>query len=135
VAELSSLANHASERIENHIDDPLRLAQNERLRKIRDIADPSRYLNDVYQSHLFHKGSPAAAQYPGHLTTLDAYNIATEIRSHSEPAPTSTERALDMIANDLVFDHKNIILPSSGKVSRRASTFSDPDAAFFGVMD
>lgn len=132
VAELASLANHARERIVTD-GEPGRWAEaNARLNNIIGVVDPERHLRDVYQAHLFHKRSPAAAQYPGHLTTLDAYNIATEIRSHSEPAAKSTERAMDIIANDLVFDHKNIILPSSGKVTRRTSTFSDPDAAFFG---
>ena len=134
VAELSALANHARERIVTDSDVGRYTVSNKRLNNIIDVVDPSLHLREVYQSHLFHKGSPAAAQYPGHLTTLDAYNIATEIRSHSEEAAKSTTRAMDIIANDLVFDHKNIILPSSGKVTRRASTFSDPDAAFFGQV-
>ena len=104
------------------------------LRNIQSIVDPRRHLREVYQSNVFGKGSPAAAQYPAHLTTMDAYNIATEIRSHTPAVAKSTERALDMIANDMVFDHKNIILPSTGKVSRKPSAFSDADAAFFGAM-
>jgi hypothetical protein len=130
VAELNALANHAGERIGDKNRDKAGM-----LRNLRDIADPKRHLNGIYQANLFAKGSPAAAQYPGHLTTLDAYNIATEIRSHTEPTTTSTTRALDLIANDIVFDRKDIILPSSGKVGRKVSAFSDPDAAFFGVMN
>jgi len=132
VAELMTLANHVQERIRGN-QNPDFLLQDEQLRNIHLIVNPRRHLSEVYQSHIFNK-SPAAAQYPGHLTTLDAYNIATEIRSHSVESEKSTTRALDLIANDLVFEHKNIILPSSGKVTRKACAFSDPDAAFFGQM-
>jgi hypothetical protein len=125
-----TLSNHASERIRGT---PEFLLQDKKLINIRNIVNPHTHLGDVYQSHIFNK-SPAAAQYPGHLTTLDAYNIATEIRSHSTENEKSTTRALDLIANDLVFEHKNIILPASGKVSRKTCAFSDPDAAFFGQM-
>jgi len=131
VAELMSLNNHALER---ERDGAEFTASNRMLNNIQSIVNPRRHLNEVYQANVFGAGSPAAAQYPGHLTTLDAYNIATEIRSHSPAAAKSTERALDMIANDMVFDHKNIILPASGKLSRKTSAFSDPDAAFFGNM-
>ena len=131
VAELTRLASHAEERIRNGKE---HVVQNQQLANIQSIVDPKLHLLDVYQSHVFHKGSPAAAQYPGHLTTMDAYNIATEIRSHTLPVAKSTERSLDMISNDLVFDHKNIILPSSGKVTRKVSSFSDADAAFFGKV-
>lgn len=131
VAELMTLAKHAAERIRGGEEFAV---QNGHLENMRKIVNPQQYLKDVYHSHVFHNNSPAAAQYPGHLTTMDAYNIATEIRSHTLPVIKSTERALDMISNDLVFDHKNIILPSSGKVSRKVSAFSDADAAFFGAM-
>ncbi len=131
VAELMTLNNHASERIQPGTE---HAASNHRLRNIQSIIDPRRHLNGVYQSNVFSKGSPAAAQYPGHLTTMDVYNVATEIRSHTPAVTKSTKRALDMIANDMVFDHKNIILPATSKVSRRLSAFSDPDAAFFGAM-
>lgn len=131
VAELSTLAKHAEERIRTGREYAV---QNAQLSNICKIVNPKLHLNDVYQSHVFHNNSPAAAQYPGHLTTMDAYNIATEIRSHTLPVIKSTERALDMISNDLVFDHKNIILPSSGRVVRKTSAFSDADAAFFGAM-
>jgi len=131
VAELMALNNHAEERIQ---DGREHAATNTMLRNIQSVVNPCRHLADVYQSNVFNKHSPAAAQYPGHLTTMDAYNIATEIRSHTPAVKKSTERALDMIANDMVFDHTNIILPATAKVSRKASAFSDPDAAFFGVM-
>ena len=131
VAELIALTNHADERIQSGTEFA---ATNHMLRNIQSIVDPRRHLSGVYQANVFGKGSPAAAQYPGHLTTMDAYNIATEIRSHTPAVVKSTERALDMIANDIVFDHKNIILPSTGKVSRKPSAFSDADAAFFGAM-
>ncbi len=129
VAELLTLSSHAVERIRD--DKPECVGANRQLRGINDIVDPRRHLSNVYQSHIFKKTS-VSAQYPGHLTTLDAYNIATEIRSHSLETGNSTTRAMDLIANDLVFDHTNIILPASGKVSRKVSSFSDADAAFFG---
>jgi len=131
VAELLNLNSHALERL--RIDKPECHEANRKLRNISAVVNPREHLGDVYQSHVFKKSS-VSAQYPGHLTTLDAYNIATEIRSHSVETANSTTRALDLIANDLVFDHTNIILPASGKVGRKVSTFSDADAAFFGNM-
>jgi len=73
VAELLVLTDHAGQRIragENKF-----AADNERLRNIKYIADPRNHLNNVYQSHMFKKNA-TSAQYPGHLTTMDAYNIA-----------------------------------------------------------
>lgn len=134
VGELTNLASHAEERINLNGGAQQYAIQNGLLRNLRDIADPRSFLDGVYQANVFKKGSPAGYQYPGHLTTLDAYNIATEIRSHSEATGKSSTRALDMISNDLVFDHKNIILPSSGKVTRAKSSFSDADTAFFGKI-
>ncbi len=131
VAELLTLSSHAIERIRS--EQPECAAANRQLRNINAIVNPQNHLGNIYQSHVFKKNS-VSAQYPGHLTTLDAYNIATEIRSHSLETSNSTTRALDLIANDLVFDHTNIILPSSGKVSRKVSSFSDADTAFFGKV-
>jgi len=134
VGELLNIAHHANERIDMNNVQAAQI-QNAMLRNMRNIVNPQQHLDSVYQANVFKRGSPAAMQYPGHLTTMDAFNIVTEIRSHSAPHEKSTTRALDMIANDLVFERKNIILPSSGKVSRKVSAFSDPDAAFFGVMN
>ncbi len=130
VKELLVLAGHATNRLR---DDEGFSETNTKLRNIRNIVDPKNFLNGIYQSHVFTK-SAVSAQYPGHLTTLDAYNIATEIRSHSNETQNSTTHALDIIANDFVFDHDNIILPSSGTVGRKTCAFSDPDAAYFGNM-
>jgi len=87
-------------------------------------------LKDVYRFGVF-EDKNLSAQLPGHLTAFDAYNIATELRTHTNPTSKSTDNALDKFANVLLFDRQSNY-NAAGKVVNRTSSFSDPTKAFFG---
>lgn len=131
VGELMLLKSHIEKRSKEATDQTPEAFM--RLVNLRSIVDPRRHLGTVYRDNVFNEKA-IAAQYPSHLTTLDAYNIATEIRSHTRECDKSTARALDYIANDMVFDHKNLTTLGSAASMPKKCSFSDPDAAFFGVM-
>lgn len=134
VGELQRVSDYASKRLEDSLlpSD----ATVARLNNIIDATSPEVHLDKVYRENVF-KDKAMADQYPGHLTVLDAYNAATEISSHTPQTETASNRSLDMMANDLVFERDD-------NVSRRGdlreagtgvSSFSDPDRAFFGEVD
>jgi len=132
VGELLLLNHHIEERSK---DSAMQIPEAQvRLNNLGRIVNPRAHLTDVYRDNVF-SNKAIAAQYPSHLTTLDAYNIATEIRSHTGDCDKSTRRSLDNIANDMVFDHKNITSLVSDASLPRKSSFSDPDAAFWGMMN
>jgi len=129
VAEAGLIAGHASARIK----DAVAMSQNEEqyVTNIVNIATPSLHLNNVYRDNVF-VDTDIAAQLPSHLTTLDVYNMATELRTHTRETDKSTNHALDKLSNDLMFNHKNITVGQFSGAPK--SSFSDPDAAFFGLM-
>ena len=132
VAEVNLLTDHAKKRAANVL---INTEQNkiERLRNIIAIADARLHLGRFYKDNVF-ADSDLAAQHPAHLTTFDVYNMATEIRSHTDETEKSTSRALDKLANDLVFERKDLTQHVSRVSGPKLCTFSDPDAAFFGEM-
>ncbi len=129
VGELLLLTNHIEQRSKEVADQSPEAFM--RLNNLGSIVNPRLHLGGVYRTSVF-KSKAIAAQYPSHLTTLDAYNIATEVRSHSRACDKSTARALDHIANDMVFDHKDIALQTAAVLPKK-SAFSDAEAAFIGV--
>ena len=131
VGELLLLAKHIEQRSKKSADQSPEAFM--RLNNLAAIVNPRRHLSEVYRDNVF-SSKAIAAQYPSHLTTLDAYNIATEVRTHTRDCDKSTARALDHIANDMVFDHKDITALSASASLPKKCSFSDPDAAFFGVM-
>ncbi len=131
VAELSLLVSHATKRLDDSNEtNPETLT---RLRNIITIADPKQHLSNIYKDAVFDNGD-LAAQHVAHLTTFDAYNMSTELRSHTKECDRSSNRALDNLSNDLVFDRKNLTTHVSRYSGPKLSTFSSPDAAFFGVI-
>jgi len=132
VAETLLLASHAAARTENE--------QNRNssktirsLNRISDIVSPQMHLNTVYKNEVF-SDKRLAAQMPAHISVFDLYNMTTEVRSHSHEADNSSDRALDKLSNDLVFDRKDLTQHASRFVQPKLSQFSDPDAAFYGEM-
>lgn len=135
IDELDAIHRHALVRRERYSDNnEIRNAEDEgNLDRIIKIVDPIRHLGGVYRSSIF-ENKQVAAQMPGHLTTFDAYNIATELRSHYNEYKTSTNLALDRYANRIIFDRPNLIGISGSGVTPTISAFSDPDAAYFGRL-
>jgi len=132
VAETLLLASHAAKRTESDMNQ--RNSKTIRsLNRINDIVSPRMHLNTVYKDEVF-ADKRLAAQMPAHISVFDLYNMTTEIRSHSLESDGSTDRALDKLSNDLVFDRKDLTQHASRFVQPKLSQFSDPDAAFFGEM-
>lgn len=129
VAECQSVVQHAQQRLIKGIND------NETKIKLQNIikaGSPSLHLGSIYKDSVF-TDSNLGAQMPAHLSTYDIYNMATEVRSHSEETINSTGNALDKIANELVFNRKDLTKHAIRFTGApKASSFSDPDQAFFG---
>lgn len=132
VAEVDQLFGHALQRSKAAIENGL-VSEADRLRNISTIVNPRIHLADVYRAEVF-KDKRLGAQLPSHLTAFDAYNIATEIRTHTSESDTSSSLALDRFANGILFDREDL----SGQIGSFAepptSSFSDPDQAFFGTV-
>ena len=95
-------------------------------RAMMNVVDPIAHLSDIYRPNVFEHAA-IAQQVPGHLTKMDAWNIATEMNSHTEATADSSHFALSKIANDLMFTDRDY------RVHRSIpSSFSTADQAFFG---
>ena len=132
IAECNLLTEHAKKRADD-VTSNVEPDKISRLRNIIAIADARRHLGSYYKENVFND-SNLAAQHNGHLTTFDVYNMATEVRSHTDETDKSSNRALDKLANDLVFERKDLTQHISRISGPKICTFSDPDAAFFGEM-
>jgi hypothetical protein len=134
IEELGQLYQHASNRHEFAVNrQGYRMIDVEKLQRIMHVAEPYRHLAGVYRSTVF-GDRKLGAQMPAHLTTFDAYNIATELRTHTSECPKSTDLALDRFSNRILFDRKNLIGVGARMDVPVLSSFSDPDAAFFGDL-
>lgn len=132
VKELQAIKNHASERLDFaiNISDPQR---RETLTNIVRIADPERHLQHIYSSEVFDNAA-LSARAAGHLTKFDAWNLVTEVFTHTLETTTSTGTALQRMANALVFPAKDA---DKGVIANHMpiqSAFSDSEAAFFGKL-
>jgi hypothetical protein len=131
VAELMLLAQHAVDRL----SDPMITdqAMRDRLRKIAQIASPVLHCAG-YKPNVF-ENSNLAAQMPGHLNVMSAWNMATELASHTHEVTKSSDLALDKLANRLCFDREDIS-KHSARYSTTAgqSVFDDNESAFFADM-
>lgn len=129
LAEVILLANHAQKRLKAGND-----TNEDRLHTIVNIASPEMHLRGVYKDDAF-TNMNVAKQLPSHLTTYDVYNMATEVRSHTNENTLSTVAALDKLANGLIFDRaENPNTSINGKQAPSLNMFSDPDRAFFGDL-
>jgi hypothetical protein len=130
VAELMLITSHARKRFEQTMQGE---ASREALHNIMQIADPVLHLANNYRENVF-TDKRVAAQVPGHLSLFDAYNLATEIRTHTREVEASSTRALDQFANDLVFNRKDLTQHASRYVKPRDPSFVNHERAFFGDM-
>lgn len=128
VNELQQLAVHARKRYEKTFQGD---EAHTRLRNIMQVVDPALHLGNVYRENVF-KDTRVSAQVPGHLSLFTAYNIATELRSHTAETEGSSTLALDRFANDIVFNRKDLTQHASRYVAPREATFDDHETAFFG---
>jgi hypothetical protein len=132
VADCMLLETHAFNRF--HSAAPKSIEERQRLETIMRIVNPKMHLRDVYQDGIF-EDKNLAAQLPGHLTHLDTFNIATELRTHTHEVGKSSGHALDRFANGILFDNdRNHMIGIGGMTQAKLSVFSDHEAAFYGTM-
>lgn len=129
VADLLLLEDHARSRIEAVNNAHKR----DDLGNIAAALAPEVHLSGTYKDSVF-ANKALAAQLPGHLTLFDAFNIATEIASHTNATPKSSDFALDRAANDFVFSRKDRSFHAARFALPRIATFSNADSAFFGEV-
>lgn len=135
VADCLLLQRHAEDRLLENVSQVYAgrsSDQRERLRNISTIVAPDLQLADIYKSKVY-EDKRLSAQLPSHLSAFDAYNIATELTSHTEETSGSSNHGLERFANVLVFDRTDKSQQASRFSTAPAqSAFSDPDVAFFG---
>jgi hypothetical protein len=106
-----------------------------RLLALMSATSPSAHLAGVYQDSVFTNKS-LAAQLPAHLTHFDVWNIATELRSHTNQSKKSSDNALDRFANGIMFDNDDYSVAGANQLGAvRTASFSDPERAFFGLVN
>lgn len=131
VNETILLTNHLVERLNRnvfHKDSD----QYDRLKNIKNIIDPMKHLNGVYKDSVFDDMN-IASRMPSHLTSFDLFNLATEIRTHTEATQKSTDNALNDVATNVLF-RKEDITQYEHTIQPRLSSFSDPEMAFYGEV-
>ena len=106
----------------------------EQLMKLMHAVAPKAHLAGVYQDNVFGDKN-LASQLPSHLTAFDAYNIATEMRTHTSASAKSSDNALDKFANAVLFDRQDNYHASASRLTApKESVFSSPERAFWGLM-
>lgn len=125
VAVLTNLLKHVERRLTNP---DIENTQDALLRGIARVVDPEVHLGHIYKTNVF-EDMRVAEQFAGHLSKMDAWNIATEIASHTQEMEESTTNALNKVANGLMFFDKDY---KSSKFIE--SPFSSADNAFFGQI-
>lgn len=133
VADCLLLEQHAFDRlVSGVVKSP---AERERLKNIVAAVAPKYHLHNTYKDNVF-ADKNIAAQLPAHLSNFDVFNIATELRSHTQEAGKSSNNALDKLANSLLFDREGNFVASASRYSTpKQASFSSVDRAFFGTMN
>lgn len=135
VADCMLLEQHAFNRLSasNAID--MQPTERERLKNLLTAVAPKFHLHNTYQDAVF-EDKNLASQLPGHLSNFDAFNIATELRSHTKQNAKSSDNALDKFANSILFDYDSNVVAGATRYNAPAlSSFSSPERAFFGSMN
>jgi hypothetical protein len=140
VAELQLIAAHAENRmLEIDIRDYGTVDSFEEartsLRNINSIANPEIHLIGHYNESTF-EDKNLTAQLAGHLSLFDAWNLVTEMFSHTKEVKKSSNAGLQKMANSLVFDgaKRDARLNRTDVTAPIMSSFSDPEVAFFGQV-
>lgn len=128
----------------NRLEQPIDVIERAQLLNIRDIVNPYKHLSDVYTDKAI-DSSITGAMLPSHLTGFSLYNIITEVNTHTSSTKKAPSSKLNAMANELLFGDKTTIevadmtalqrsLDAVKSSNVRASSFNDPDQAFFGQL-
>ena len=132
ISEVNLLHTHARNRLK---DTPFDSKEAKMLVNIRNITDTQSILGDVYSSSTLTNAN-SSSRFASHLNAIDAFNIATEMRTHTRETSSSTSFAIDTIANNLLFSRNDAIIDHSRTHTiegRSADRFHNADNAFFGL--
>lgn len=130
VADCMLIEQHAHDRLYSSAQKSV--GENERLQKMIYVSSPRQHLATYYNEALF-MDKNLASQVPSHLSNFDIYNLATEIRTHTNECSKSSAFALDRVANRLMFDDdRDCSVTSIG--APKLAAFSSTDTAFFGSI-
>ena len=103
-----------------------------RIHRLIHTANPETHLNNFYNPIVFEDASVAAKSH-GHLTVFDTWNIATEMMTHTNGTEGGSDKQLQRMANSFLFPKKDSAVGRIHTTTPIASTFSDPNRAFFGI--
>lgn len=134
LADCMLLRRHAFERLH---DRQAGMTEEDRMRLMNLMAavEPNVHLAHIYKQEVF-DDTTVAAQLPSHLSLYDVYNIATELRSHSNPTRQSSSFALDKFANNAMFGEGDNYTAAAGQIGHvKPAAFSSPEVAFFGLLN
>lgn len=105
-----------------------------RLLQLMAAVAPKAHLAEVYKDNVF-SDKNLASQLPAHLTNFDAFNIATELRTHTSQSMKSSDNALDKFANGILFDREDNFSAAAGRGGPALASFADAERAFYGDMN
>lgn len=128
VSDVLLARDHVAKRLDTSVQ-----ADRPMLANLAVALDPGTHMGHIYKDTAF-DDKAVAAQLPSHLTGMDLYNIVTELRSHTNETGKSSDRALDIFSNKLVFDYEGLAASAAGFKNTNVSAFADHRAAFFGNM-
>jgi hypothetical protein len=131
VADVLLLEQHIANRLEH--EDNRSPSTRDRLFNMLNVVAPRQHLSSVYRDGVFSDKS-LAAQLPAHISMFDAFNVATELRTHTNETGKSGNAGLDKFANSVLFDREdNFVANGSRYTAPKASAWTDPDEAFIGA--
>jgi hypothetical protein len=124
------IEEHVMNRLQTSID----TLEHNRLLNLMNAVSPRAQLAKVYKESVFNDKN-LAAQLPCHLSQFDLFNIATELRTHTESTAKSSDNALDKFANSLLFDREDNFSASAGRLTAgNTNAFSNSEKAFWGLV-
>lgn len=134
LADCLRLRDHSQERLDDYRNGAVSGERRKTLQNIAKIVSPEAHVGGYYKPAAF-QDRRLAAQLPSHLTMFDAYNIATEIATHTAQTSNSSNHALDKFANEMIFDRSDRRQHAARFGGPSVASFSDPDQAFFGSVE
>lgn len=130
VADVLLLEQHVATRLEH--EDNRSSSTRDRLFNMLNVVAPRQHLSSVYRDGVF-SDKNLAAQLPAHISAFDAFNVATELRTHTEETSKSGNTGLDRFANAILFDRNdNFVANATRFTAPKSLSWVDADAAFIG---
>jgi len=130
IADVQLLCDHAYNRLSEH-NGKATNGEMETLRNIISKTNPILHLNQQYRPSVF-PDKRRAAQLPSHLSQFSAFNIATELATHTKEVTKSSDFALMKFANQMIFNNVDMVSRAARYSKVLQSPFNSPELAFHG---